>query len=87
MAEYKNMERLKKPEGTRRVFWHYNKPKSLQLKRDVWSVHFKDVCHIVDDIVVGIYSESKRNKTQPRVVMQGWAKELLISEENIAYII
>ena len=49
------------------------------------SVHFKNSCTIVEAVVCNVPCETKRNKTQPRLVMRGFAKEIKIIK-NIAYI-
>lgn len=61
-----------------RFFLHYNKPASKSLKRPVWSVHFRNKCHIVDGINCSEKTESKINKRQPYVVMQGFAKDVKV---------
>jgi hypothetical protein len=58
------------------VWFHYNKPYSQKHKIDMWSVHYRGVCHIVEKIVCNIPTFSKNNKTQPRVVMKGYAHEV-----------
>ena len=62
-----------------RFFYHYYK----QYK--CLSVHFREKCYRVDDVVCEVPTESKWNKTQPNLVMQGWAKSLDI-ENNVAKI-
>jgi hypothetical protein len=64
---------------TYRFFYHYFKQK------DMWSVHFKNQCLVVEDIKCQIPCESKKNKRQPRRVMQGFATDVKI-KNNIAYI-
>lgn len=53
-----------------RFFYHYNKP------LDKMTVHFRGVCYNADDIDCNPPARSKRNKTQPRLVMQGWARKV-----------
>ena len=48
-------------------------------------MHFRGKCYRVDDVVCEVPTESKWNKTQPNLVMQGWAKSLDI-ENNVAKI-
>jgi hypothetical protein len=50
------------------------------------SVHFKNVCHRVQDIICLVPSETKWNEdTQPHLVMQGFASNVEVTN-NIAYI-
>lgn len=62
-----------------RFFYHYNK----QHKK--MSVHFRKKCLIVDDVVCNVTCESKWNKTQPNLVMRGYATDVVI-ENNKATI-
>ncbi len=55
-----------------RFFYHYNK----QNKKII--VHYKKQCIIVDNVHCLVPCESKWNKTQPNLVMQGWAKKVKI---------
>jgi hypothetical protein len=50
------------------------------------SVHFKGKCHIVDDICCNVPCETKWNKTQPYLIMRGFAQKVTI-ENNKATII
>jgi hypothetical protein len=58
-----------------RFFYHYNK----QTKK--LSVHFKGVCHPVKNVVCLPYCQSKWNKRQPYLVMQGYAQGVEIVDE------
>ena len=58
----------------KRFFFHYNKPNKKI------SVHFNKTCYIVDDIVCSATTESKWNKKQPNLVIQGWARSFEIVE-------
>ena len=53
-----------------RFFYHFYK------KKGKMSVHFRNTCSVVDDIVCLVPCETKWNKTQPRFVMRGFAKEI-----------
>lgn len=59
-----------------RVFFHYNKPLSKKEGKHFWSVHFKKTCYTTEHIDCRIETESKINKIQPHVVMQGWAQDI-----------
>jgi hypothetical protein len=61
---------------TYRFFYHYNK------QAKCLTVHFKGACLPTDDLVCDVPTQSKHNKRQPRVVIQGWATGVTISEEN-----
>ena len=64
---------------TYRYFYHYFKG-----KRDM-SVHFKNKCSVVNDIVCKVPCETKWRKTQPQLVMQGFCKNVEI-KDGVAYI-
>lgn len=55
-----------------RFFYHYYKAKGKM------SVHFRDTCHVVDDIVCEVPCETKWKPTQPRLIMQGFASNVQI---------
>lgn len=42
------------------------------------SVHFRNSCTVVDDIECLVPCETKWNKTQPQLIMRGFAKEVTI---------
>jgi hypothetical protein len=42
------------------------------------SIHFRNKCSIVDNVVCLTACETKWRKTQPRLVMQGFCKEVKI---------
>lgn len=68
---------IRQPER-RRFFYHFNKPQKRM------SVHFKNVCFIVDDVKCYVPCETKWNKRQPLLVMQGRAAqvEVVCTDEN-----
>lgn len=49
------------------------------------SVHFRGKCNRVDQIICNVPCETKWNKTQPNLVMRGFAQDVTI-KDNIAYI-
>jgi len=49
------------------------------------SVHFEGKCTVVDNIECQVPCETKWNKTQPFIVMRGFANEIII-ENNKAVI-
>jgi hypothetical protein len=60
-----------------RFFYHYFKQKNCM------SVHFRGQCHQCKDVVCDASTETKWNKTQPKLVIRGFASEI----ENINGII
>jgi len=76
---------LKTP-GKFKFFFHFNKPKTLQLGEVIWSVHFKGKCHFVKHIVFHkLNGCSKSKKRQPRAVIEGYANDIKI-KNDMAYI-
>mgnify|MGYP000101851546 CR=1 FL=1 len=67
-------------------FFHYNKPKSRELKKVQISLHYNKTCYTVDNIVCNVPTKGRIQKTQPYWVMAGKAKNITI-EKRIAYII
>lgn len=63
-----------------RFFYHFYKQKGAM------SVHFRNSCTVVDNIVCKTTCETKWKSTQPRLVMQGWAKKVIITKDKIAII-
>lgn len=55
-----------------RFFYHYYKQKNKM------SIHFKKTCIVVDDIECNVPCETKWKKTQPNLVMQGFARDVII---------
>lgn len=49
------------------------------------SIHYKDECMRAKDIVCNVPIESKWNKTQPNLVIRGFARSVEIVD-NICYI-
>jgi hypothetical protein len=62
-----------------RFFYHYYKQKGKM------SIHFKKSCTVVDNIECRVPCQTKWNKTQPQLVMQGFASNVKI-ENGIAII-
>jgi hypothetical protein len=59
---------LIKKKGQKRFFYHYYKQKKRM------SFHFSnESCQVVDNIVCSVPSETKWKKTQPNLIMRGWA--------------
>ncbi len=63
-----------------RFFYHFNK----QHKK--MSIHYRNQCYIVNDVVCEVPCETKWNKRQPRLAMQGFARNLTI-KNNIGILI
>ena len=59
-----------------RFFYHYNK----QAKK--MSVHYKGVCHIVKDISCYAVANTKYNKRQPYLTMQGVSSGVFIANDR-----
>lgn len=56
-----------------RFFYHFYKQKGKM------SVHFRGACSTVDDVECKVPCETKWNKTQPMLVMRGWANNVTFS--------
>lgn len=60
------------------VYFHYNKPASLKAGKPQLSVHYKNICYIIEGLKCNIPIETRIRKTQPRCVMAGKASDFII---------
>jgi hypothetical protein len=60
-----------------RFFYHYRRSDKKM------SVHFKNQCISAVDIECTVPCETKRNKIQPFLVLQGFAKEVVLINEKL----
>lgn len=58
-----------------RFFYHYRH------STDGMTVHFRGKCLPCKDIQCKVPCETKRNKRQPKLVMQGFCKDVVVKEE------
>ena len=59
---------------TYRFFYHYFKGKKAM------SIHFRDKCSVVDNIICKVPCETKWNERQPMLVMRGFCKNVIIND-------
>lgn len=64
----------------RRFYFHYNR------QRKGMTVHYRGRCIPCQNVICHPPCESKWNKRQPRLVMQGWARAVAVSKDGIAEI-
>jgi hypothetical protein len=70
-----------------RIFWfHYNKPESSKQNKPQITLHYKKQCIILDNIIYNVPTWGHINKSQPKFVVRGRCKEIII-ENKIAKII
>lgn len=62
-----------------RFFYHFYKQKGKM------SIHFRNSCTVVKDVVCNVPCETKWKNTQPRLVMQGFAQQVTI-ENDVAIV-
>jgi len=65
----------KETEKKYRFFFHYYK------RYKCLSIHFKGKCYRANDVICEVPINSKWNKTQPNLVMQGFAKKIIIEKD------
>lgn len=70
----------------RSFFFHYNKPASQRSGKQQISVHYKNTCFIVDNVICEVPSQGRLRNTQPRFVMAGKCNDVTI-KNNIAQIV
>lgn len=59
-----------------RFFFHYRK------QTGGMTVHFRGQCIPVHDVECRVKCETKRNKTQPYLVLQGYCRDVQVEEEK-----
>jgi hypothetical protein len=59
-----------------RFFYHYNKYTGGM------TIHFRGACYAVKNTLCMVESQSKWNKRQPHLVMQGWAREVWVTRKG-----
>lgn len=59
-------------------FYHYNKPISAKRGKPAISVHYRDTCLIVDNIICNVPTKGKINKDQPHFVICGKTNDFQI---------
>lgn len=64
----------------RAFFFHYNRPQSQRAGHPMLSVHHAGVCHIVRNVRVLVPTEGRLRRTQPRFVMAGKCREVVIKD-------
>lgn len=57
-------------------FFHYNKPKSLQSGKSQITIHYKGVCHLVDNLEINVPTWGHLQKQQPKFVVKGKCNEI-----------
>lgn len=60
---------------TYRFFYHYRR------SVDGMTIHFKGKCIPCKNVKCSVPCETKRNKNQPRLVMQGFCSEVIVENE------
>ncbi len=60
-----------------RFFYHYRRSDNKM------SVHFRNRCISCDDVICEVPCETKRNKIQPYLVLQGYANNLEMVDNKI----
>jgi len=60
-----------------RFFYHYYK------QYNEMSVHFRNKCYRTKNVVCNDNSETKWNKRQPMLVVQGFCKDIKIEDDKI----
>lgn len=66
-------------------FFHYNKPMSQTTGKPVISIHYKNQCMMVENIVCNVKTWGHLRKIQPRFVMKGKATSIEV-KDGVAYI-
>lgn len=67
--------------STYRFFYHYHKAHGRM------TIHFRKACHSVQHIRCEVPCETKWRTAQPRIVMQGFARDVIIDTQTDTAII
>jgi hypothetical protein len=70
-----------------KFYYHYNKPMSQRKGIPIISLHYKDQCHFIRELDCQVPTKSRFQKRQPRYVMTGNAKRIIISRQGVATIL
>jgi hypothetical protein len=80
----------KKPQKTKRFFFHYNKPESKKQGRNVMTLHWEDTCIMVNGVEThGADIQSHKQNRQPHCIIRGFATKVSfaqLQDELIAHI-
>lgn len=68
-----------------RFFFHYNKPASRSAGKPQITIHYKNQCLIVDNIICNVKTFGRIKKRQPHFVVAGNANKIDI-KDNVANI-
>ena len=60
-----------------RFFYHYYRQYKCM------SVHYRDKCYKTDNVICNVSTETKGNKRQPNLVIQGWASDIKVEDNQI----
>lgn len=60
-----------------RFFYHYRRSDKKM------SVHFRKTCTPCDDVICNVPCETKRNKIQPYLVLQGFANNIRVEDNKV----
>lgn len=52
-------------------FFHYNKPASRSAGKNILTIHYRGVCHLVEQIECSVPIKTRNRKSQPRCVLAG----------------
>lgn len=69
-----------KPMKPQKFWFHYNKPESRKLGKNVLTIHFNNVCHFVTGLICNVPIATHNRKAQPRCVMTGSANNIIIND-------
>ncbi len=68
---------VKNKDKVYRFFYHFNKH-TRKL-----TVHYRGKCIPCNDVMCFVPTDSKWNKTQPFLVMQGYAKQVIVKNDKV----
>jgi hypothetical protein len=66
----------------KRFYFHYNKLQSQKQNKPIMTLHHNNQCLFVEEITCSVPVQSKINKRQPRVVIQGFSNNVRVKNKK-----
>lgn len=66
-------------------FFHYNKPATKKAGKPVVSLHYKNQCILIENLICNVPIQSRVRERQPRLVMVGKSDNVII-KDKVGYI-
>lgn len=61
-------------------YFHFNKPQTQISNKTIWSLHFDNKCHYVEQIISKVPSKTRSRKYQPKAIVSGSYNNITIKD-------